>query len=173
MSVRNESNDDTDEVQMNDSKISTKIIKTNDIGPCLALLLNFKYYEQDHSLLSHYSFSIIENESNPLIHLIKMLDYLTAELNQFILISEIINKPEIFSDATLIVAGGDPKEAKYTQEAFCLLNGQEINCIEKICFDKFICLLYNQLINNVTIFKSVSKILNSPESDEDEGQIHN
>ncbi len=47
-------------VEMNDSIFSTAIIKTNYLGPCLALLLRFKYYGQDSCVLSHYTFSIKE-----------------------------------------------------------------------------------------------------------------
>jgi hypothetical protein len=43
--------DVVEDVEMNDSIFSTAIIKSNYLGPCLALLLRFKYYGQDSCVL--------------------------------------------------------------------------------------------------------------------------
>jgi len=62
------------------------------------------------------------------------------------------------SDVKLIVVGGVAHEAKSIHVALKLLNQKKIFRIEQICSDGLSCFFYYQLIHNVYIFKSVSKM---------------
>jgi hypothetical protein len=69
-------------VEMNESDRSETTIGTDFLGPCLAFLLDFKFYGTATSFITYYSFSMKEDKETKLRTLetlIKVLEYTQVE----------------------------------------------------------------------------------------------
>lgn len=165
-------NDPKNYVEQGDSVISSTLVRTSYLGPCLALLLNFVHKDQEKSLLAHYDFSVEEIETDPVACLDQILSYLLGELNTHSLKKTNEEKIDILdcSNINLVVAGGASKTSKFIHESLSILNQKSNDSIERIDADKQICFLYEALRNNVLVFRCVSKILSAVDSDEDDDE---
>jgi hypothetical protein len=109
-------------VEMNDSIFSKTTIPTKYLGPCLALLLKFKYYGKDSCVLTHYTFSIKENKSDLFGNLIEILKFLLVEMEYQIPADKFRINNQCYLAMGLVVAGGDSVISKSTHDALPLLN---------------------------------------------------
>jgi len=156
-----------EKVHINDSGANTTSIETDYLGSCIVFVLDFKNRDIDHCLLSHYTFSIEESKLSPLNCLIKILQFISGELNHYLDINLFSYEDRInLSTLYLLVAGEDPHESKYIHDSLSLLNGNLNNFyINSFNTDIDVHCLYDNLTNRVTIIKSVSKILKVKEED--------
>jgi len=120
--------DDVD-VPVGDSGASTNKIKTNYMGPCLGLLMDFKFDGTDLCMLSHYSFSINEKELKTQSELlVKILEYILAEFQHCLDIDEFkSNGKSRLSNINLLIADGDINTSKPIENALCMLNSDQNN----------------------------------------------
>ncbi|CAF3651017.1 unnamed protein product [Rotaria socialis] len=98
---------------MNESGISRKTIRTDYLGPCLCFLLDFKLCGKSMCFLNHYSYPFDEDSLLLTNTLVKVLEYLFDELEDCIereIPDEQFEADDI-TDATLLIAAGDPKES--------------------------------------------------------------
>jgi hypothetical protein len=66
---------------MNETLSTAETIGTEDMGPCMAFLLQFKNKGQYTCLLTHYSFSIKENKFGVFGELIQIIKYFITEMH--------------------------------------------------------------------------------------------
>ncbi len=143
---------------MGDSAISTTTIATDYLGSCLCFLFDMKFLGRNMSFISHYSFSINDEELSLSELLIKILEYLVTEIHYSFPIRALISEEgqSYFSNLILLIAGGDPKECKNVHNALCLLNSNDNKFnIENECEDNEVCFLYYKLKKRIIIIKSL------------------
>ncbi|CAF2978624.1 unnamed protein product [Rotaria sp. Silwood2] len=149
-------------VDMGESGTSKTTIATDYLGPCLCFLFDMKFFGDNVSFISHYSFSINDEKLSPSELLIKILEYLVTELRYAFQIPALISEKgqSYFSNVVVLIAGGDPKECKNMHNALCMLNSNDNNFnIENECEDNEVRFLYYKLKKRIIIIKSVSKML--------------
>ncbi|CAF4960130.1 unnamed protein product, partial [Rotaria sp. Silwood1] len=150
-------------VDQNESNISNTTIGSDYMGPCLGFLLDFKYFGFQQCILSHYTFPISEKDLTEVQLLVKILEYILAEIQHVLHAPSFkFNGTPVLSQVFLLVAGGDPEEAKNIHKSLCLLNVNENNFdMKSATSDEDVCWLYHELFNKVIILKSVVKQLNN------------
>ncbi|CAF3517647.1 unnamed protein product [Rotaria sp. Silwood1] len=115
-------------VDQNESNISNTTIGSDYMGPCLGFLLDFKYFGFQQCILSHYTFPISEKDLTEVQLLVKILEYILAEIQHVLHAPSFkFNGTPVLSQVFLLVAGGDPEEAKNIHKSLCLLNVNENN----------------------------------------------
>lgn len=156
---------DVIEVDMDNSGRSNNMIKTDWLGPCIAFLFDFKFKGENICVLSHFSYSFDVAALHGEEILVKLLDFLVAELEFCLGINKFaLQGVPFIQNMSLVVAGGVEKESNLIQSSLSTLNNINDFDIRQACDnDADICFLYYLLLNKVIIIKSVSKQLSNRE----------
>jgi len=141
--------------------ISQEHIHTDALGPCLCVLLHFVFNGQILCFMEHYSFDMDENKMSRKqvleSFLIRICKYLKRKIGSGSIKPN--KKCTKLSEARLVIAGGDINEGALVKNAFTLLNNNSSINFLRLKANSDELYLYQLLLNNTIIFKSITRNL--------------
>ncbi|CAF4909487.1 unnamed protein product, partial [Rotaria socialis] len=162
--ANNEYISDNLQVGMNDSGISSGIIFTEGLGPCMFFLLHNTRQTQPLCYLEHYSFlSKDESMWSTQRTLIFLLNKISQKLKTVLGIFSLAPDRFGLGDFQLLVGAGDINEAHVIDSAIALINENKQETIRALSKHKDALFLYKQLVNQVIVLKPVTRNLTNAE----------